>query len=85
MGKLAYLTITSIAYYTSPLCWITVGLPVSYGFRTGCRRYNASHICIFGGSAFGYVAWRTRSFLYPFLIHRFLATFTVLVASGAAG
>ncbi|HET89623.1 MAG TPA: CPBP family intramembrane metalloprotease [Chloroflexi bacterium] len=39
--------------------------------------------CIFGGSAFGYVAWRTRSFLYPFLIHWFLATFTVLVASGA--
>jgi membrane protease YdiL (CAAX protease family) len=41
--------------------------------------------CIFGGSAFGYVAWRTRSFLYPFLIHWFLTTFTVLVASGAAG
>ena len=41
--------------------------------------------CIFGGSAFGYVAWRTRSFLYPFLIHWFLVTFTVLLASGAAG
>jgi membrane protease YdiL (CAAX protease family) len=41
--------------------------------------------CIFGGSAFGYVAWRTRSFLYPFLIHWFLATFTMLIASGAAG
>jgi membrane protease YdiL (CAAX protease family) len=41
--------------------------------------------CIFGGSAFGYVAWRTRSFLYPFLIHWFLTTFTVLVASGAVG
>ena len=41
--------------------------------------------CIFGGSAFGYVAWRTRSFLYPFLIHWFLATFTVLVASGTLG
>lgn len=38
--------------------------------------------CIFGGSAFGYVAWRTRSFLYPFLIHWFLASFTTLVASG---
>ncbi len=36
--------------------------------------------CIFGGSAFGYVAWRTDSFLYPFLIHWFLMTFTVLVA-----
>lgn len=41
--------------------------------------------CIFGGSAFGYVAWRTHSFLYPFLIHWFLMTFTVLLASGAAG
>ncbi|HHH41797.1 MAG TPA: CPBP family intramembrane metalloprotease [Chloroflexi bacterium] len=38
--------------------------------------------CIFGGTAFGYVAWRTRSFLYPFLIHWFLASFTTLVASG---
>ncbi len=40
--------------------------------------------CILGGSAFGYVAWRTRSFLYPFLIHWFLTTITVLIASGAA-
>jgi len=39
--------------------------------------------CIFGGTGFGYVAWRTRSFLYPFLIHWFLASFTALVASGA--
>ncbi len=36
--------------------------------------------CIFGGTAFGYIAWRTRSFLYPFLIHWFLASFTALVA-----
>jgi membrane protease YdiL (CAAX protease family) len=41
--------------------------------------------CIFGGSAFGYVAWRTRSFLYPFLIHWFLTTTTRLLASGALG
>jgi membrane protease YdiL (CAAX protease family) len=41
--------------------------------------------CMFGGTAFGYVAWRTRSFLYPFLIHWFLASFTALVASGALG
>jgi membrane protease YdiL (CAAX protease family) len=39
--------------------------------------------CIFGGSAFGYVAWRTRSFLYPFLIHWYLTTITILFASGA--
>ena len=41
--------------------------------------------CIFGGTAYGYVAWRTRSFIYPFLIHWFLAVFTALVASGRLG
>ena len=41
--------------------------------------------CIFGGSFFGYVAWRTDSFLYPFLIHWFLSTIVVLIASGAIG
>jgi membrane protease YdiL (CAAX protease family) len=41
--------------------------------------------CIFGGTAFGYVAWRTRSFLYPFLIHWFLTSFTVVIASGGLG
>jgi membrane protease YdiL (CAAX protease family) len=40
---------------------------------------------IFGGLAFGWVAWRTRSFLYPFLIHWFVASFTILAASGALG
>jgi membrane protease YdiL (CAAX protease family) len=40
---------------------------------------------IFGGFAFGWVAWRTRSFLYPFLIHWFIATFIILVSAGALG
>ena len=40
---------------------------------------------IFGGFAFGWVAWRTRSFLYPFLIHWFVATFTILAAAGVLG
>lgn len=35
---------------------------------------------IFGGVAFGWVAWRTRSFLYPLLIHLFISTFIVFVA-----
>lgn len=39
--------------------------------------------CIFGGSAFGYIAWRTRSFLYPFLIHWFLVVITISFASSA--
>jgi len=37
---------------------------------------------IFGGFAFGWVAWRTKSFLYPFLIHWYISTFIILVAAG---
>lgn len=37
---------------------------------------------IFGGFLFGLVAWRTKSFVYPLLIHWFVYTFTVLVAGG---
>ncbi len=37
---------------------------------------------IFTGFAFGWIAYRTRSFLYPFLIHWFIMTFTILVAGG---
>ncbi len=40
---------------------------------------------IFGGFAFGWVAWRTRSFVWPFLIHWFIATFIILVAAGVVG
>ena len=37
---------------------------------------------IFGGAGFGFIAWRTRSFFYPFLIHWFIASFTMLIAIG---
>jgi len=37
---------------------------------------------IFGGFAFGWIAWRTKSFVYPFLIHWFIGTFIILVAAG---
>ena len=40
---------------------------------------------IFGGAAFGFVAWQSGSFLYPFLIHWFIASFTMLIASGRIG
>jgi membrane protease YdiL (CAAX protease family) len=36
--------------------------------------------CIFGGPILGYIGWRTRSFLYPFLIHWYLTTITILLA-----
>lgn len=38
---------------------------------------------IFGGTAFGWVAWRTNSFLYAFLIHWFVSLFVVIVALAA--
>lgn len=37
---------------------------------------------IFGGFAFGWVAYRTKSFIWPFLIHWFIATFMIIVAAG---
>jgi membrane protease YdiL (CAAX protease family) len=40
---------------------------------------------IFGGFAFGWIAYRTRSFLYPFLIHWYIFTLIVLVASETIG
>lgn len=38
---------------------------------------------IFGGFAFGWIAYRTRSFIYPFLIHWFIATSIIWIAAGA--
>lgn len=36
--------------------------------------------CIFGGPVYGYIAWRTRSFVYPFAIHWYLTTITILLS-----
>ena len=40
---------------------------------------------IFGGFAFGWIAWRTKSFFYPFFIHWYIYTLVILVASGYLG
>jgi hypothetical protein len=37
---------------------------------------------VFGGLLFGLLAWRTRSFLYGWVIHWFMAAFMFLVAGG---
>jgi len=37
---------------------------------------------LFGGVGFGFIAWQSQSFFYPFLIHWFIASFTMLVATG---
>jgi len=40
---------------------------------------------IFGGFAFGWVAYRTKSFVWPFLIHWYISTLVILVAAGRLG
>jgi len=40
---------------------------------------------IFGGFAFGWIAWRTQSFLYPFLIHWYILSLTLVLAGVASG
>jgi uncharacterized protein len=40
---------------------------------------------IFGGFAFGWVAWRTKSFLYPLLIHWFIASMIIIFSIGNIG
>jgi uncharacterized protein len=37
---------------------------------------------IFGGIGFGFIAWQSESFVYPWLIHWFIASFTMLIATG---
>jgi membrane protease YdiL (CAAX protease family) len=40
---------------------------------------------IFGGFVFGWIAWRTKSFFYPFIIHWAIFTFVVIIAGGNPG
>jgi len=40
---------------------------------------------IFGGFAFGWLAWRTKSFVYPLFLHWFVGSFTIIVAAGLLG
>lgn len=37
---------------------------------------------IFGGFAFGWIAYRTKSFVWPFLIHWYIASLIIIVAAG---
>ena len=37
---------------------------------------------LFGGAMFGFIAWQSQSFIYPWLIHWFIASFTMLIAGG---
>lgn len=37
--------------------------------------------CIFGGAGFGFVAWKSQSFIYPFIIHVVITAWTIWVAT----
>jgi membrane protease YdiL (CAAX protease family) len=45
------------------------------------KPYIETVSCIFGGSLFGWIAWKTRSFIYPYIIHVFLASYVIYLAS----
>jgi membrane protease YdiL (CAAX protease family) len=57
-----------------PFAYMHLGKPAVETFST-----------IFGGAAFGFVAWKTRSFVYPWLIHWFIISFTMFIALGLLG
>lgn len=40
---------------------------------------------VFTGLLFGWIAWRSRSFLYPVLIHCFISIFILMVTNGLLG
>ncbi len=77
--------------------WITLGYARKFGANAlwiQAVPFALMHIgkpeietlsTVFGGFAFGWIAYRTRSFLYPFLIHWYIFTLIVLVASGTLG
>jgi membrane protease YdiL (CAAX protease family) len=71
--------IFSLAEISGPYAILLQAVPFTlahYG-----KPFIETSSCIFGGAAFGWVAWKTRSFLYPFLIHLFLSTYVVYLAS----
>jgi membrane protease YdiL (CAAX protease family) len=62
---------TAIWLQTVPFTYAHLGKPEIETFS-----------CILGGAGFGFVAWKSRSFVYPFLIHTFVAAFTTYLAMG---
>jgi membrane protease YdiL (CAAX protease family) len=64
---------------TGPLAVVLQAVPFALAHLTKPPLETLS--TIFGGTAFGWVAWRTRSFVYPFLIHLYIMLFTALVVT----
>jgi membrane protease YdiL (CAAX protease family) len=65
-------------YFGSNALWIAaVPFALAHISKPAVETYST----IFGGVLFGLVAWRTKSFLYPFFIHWFISTFTIFAAA----
>jgi membrane protease YdiL (CAAX protease family) len=68
-------------YFGSNALWIAaVPFALAHISKPAIETYST----IFGGLLFGLIAWRSKSFVYPFLIHWFIATFTIFAAASAA-
>lgn len=68
-------------YFGSNALWIqAMPFALAHIGKPAVETYST----IFGGFLFGLVAWRSKSFAYPFLIHWFIATFTIFAAANAA-
>lgn len=68
-------------YFGSNALWLAaVPFALAHIGKPAVETYST----IFGGVLFGLVAWRSKSFAYPFLIHWFITTFTIFAAASAA-
>jgi membrane protease YdiL (CAAX protease family) len=66
--------------YGSDALWIqAVPFAVAHLGKPSLETFST----IFGGFAFGWVAWRTGSFFYSFLIHWFIATLIIFISAAA--
>jgi uncharacterized protein len=77
--------------------WLLFGLARKFGSEAIWLQavpFSLAHIgkpevetlsTIFGGFVFGWVALRTKSFIYPLLIHWFVSSFIIIVAAGLLG
>ena len=72
------------------LMWTLIGVAGPSGVVLATFPFVFTHLgkpeletlsTFFGGLAFGWVAWRTRSVLYGALLHAYLISLVVLVAS----
>jgi membrane protease YdiL (CAAX protease family) len=68
-------------YFGSNALWLqAVPFALAHVGKPAVETYST----IFGGFLFALIAWRSKSFAYPFFIHWFISTFTIFAAASAA-